>query len=97
MKRALEGLRGATKVEIDLARDLFRVTLSPKDSATDDEILEAVRALNYDPSRTDPARFRVEAAPIHPVGEAPDLVRKAIERARAEGKRFVIVDCTGER
>jgi hypothetical protein len=32
VKKALEGLKGVTKVEMDVVHDLFRVTIAEKDN-----------------------------------------------------------------
>ncbi len=91
MKKALEGLAGVENVEIDLERDLFRVIgASPRES-----IFAAIRELGYTPSLADPAAFRATPETTHPTGDAPDLVRKACERARTE-RKLVLVDCMGD-
>jgi len=76
---------------MDLDRDLFRVT----GAAARESVLAAVRDLGYLPSVTDPAAFRETPESTHPTGDAPELVRKACERARAE-KKLVLVDCMGD-
>ncbi|MBI2899810.1 MAG: hypothetical protein HYY17_06470 [Planctomycetes bacterium] len=91
MKKALEGLRGVAKVEMDLDRDLFRVT----GDVTRESVFAVIRALGYMPRAADPADFREMSGPTHPMGDAPELVRKACERARAE-KKLVLVDCMGD-
>lgn len=95
MKKALEGLSGVAKVEMDLERDLFRVTTAEKDPVTSDAVLAAIRNLGYAPSLSDPAAFRATPESTHPTGGAPDLVRKACERAQTE-KKLVLVDCMGD-
>ena len=91
MKKALEGLAGVEKVEMDLGRDLFRILgEAPRES-----VFAAIRGLGYAPSLAHPAAFRATPEPTHPSGEPPDLVRKACERARDENK-LVLVDCMGD-
>jgi len=76
---------------MDLDRDLFRVT----GAATRESVFAAIRDLSYVPGVADPAAFRETREPTHPTGEAPELVRKACERARAE-KKLVLIDCMGD-
>jgi|GEM_PF-5649994 len=78
---------------MDLERDLFRVTL--KDATGRGSVFAAVRDLGYTPRMADPTAFRRTAEIVHPTGDAPDLVRKACERARAE-KKLVLVECMGD-
>lgn len=79
---------------MDLDRDLFRIAPDGRGPSTD-EVLAAVRDLGYEPSVADPGTFRPASERTHPTGDAPDLVRRACERARAEGK-LVLVDCMGD-
>lgn len=81
---------------MDLERDLFRVTMAKRDAPVEAALIEAVRELNYTPSVVDAASFREEQEPVHAMGKPPDLVREALDRAKAEGKRFVLVDCMGD-
>lgn len=77
---------------MDLERDLFRL----RGTAAREAVFAAIRNLGYVPSLADPAGFRETPEPKHPTGDAPELVRKACERARAE-KRLVLIDCMGDR
>jgi hypothetical protein len=89
VKKALEGLAGVEKVEMDLERDLFLVR-----GASREAIFEAIRKVGYEPEDADRASFRA-GEPVHPVGEIPRRIREACARARAEGK-LVLVDCSAE-
>ncbi len=95
MKKALEGLSGIAKVEMDLDRDLFRVTTAEVNGAAPDAILTAIRSLGYEPRLVESAAFRATPEPTHPTGGAPELVQKACERARTE-RKLVLVDCMGD-
>jgi len=77
---------------MDLERDLFRVTLAEQDAAAEAALLEAVRKLNYTPGVVDAKSFQEAREPVHAMGEPPQLVRRALERAKLQ-KRFVLVDC----
>ena len=81
---------------MDLERDLFRVTLVERDAPAEAALIEVVRKLNYTPSVVDAASFREGREPVHAMGKAPDLVRRALERANGEKKKFVLVDCMGD-
>jgi len=81
---------------MDLERDLFRVTLAGKAGASQEELFETIRALNYTPSLAGGEGFHASEETTHPMGEMPELVRKAIDRAKAESKRFILVDCMGD-
>jgi len=94
--RALEGLSGVTKVEMDLERDLFRVTLAVRNAPTEAALLEVIRKLNYTPNIVPPTEFGEGRKPVHAMGEPPELVRRALDRAKTEKKRFVLVDCMGD-
>lgn len=91
MRKALEGLAGVEKVEMDLESDLFRVT----GAATRESIFAAIRGLGYAPSSADAAAFRGTPEWTHPTGGTPDVVRQACDRARAE-KKLVLIDCMGD-
>jgi hypothetical protein len=80
------------EVEMDVERGLFRIS---GDSASETTVLETIRKLGYEPSIAASSEFHATGA-FHPVGEMPELVRAALGRARAESKRFVIVDCAGD-
>ena len=95
MKKALEGLKGVTKVEMDVEHDLFRVTLAEKDAPTRDALFAVVKGLGYDPSSAPAEGFRVAATPLSSTGEAPEAVRKALGRAKTE-KKLVLVDLMGD-
>ncbi|MBI2932792.1 MAG: hypothetical protein HYY16_14185 [Planctomycetes bacterium] len=81
---------------MDLERDLFRVTLAQRDAPPEAALIDVVRKLNYTPSVVDAASFREGRDPVHAMGKAPDLVRSALERAKGEKRRFVLVDCMGD-
>lgn len=81
---------------MDLERDLFRITLSEGDPSAETALLDAVRELNYTPSIEPITAFGSGSEPVHAVGKPPDLIRRALERAKAEKKRFVLVDCMGD-
>jgi len=89
VKKALEGLPGVERVEWDLARDLVRVT-----GASAEAVIAKVRDLKYDATVADGRDFSPGGA--HPTGLLPPAVRKAIDRAKAEGKRALFVDCATE-
>lgn len=96
MKKALEGLKGVTKVEMDVEHDLFRLTLAEKEAPTQEALYTVIKDLGYTPSAETPKSFRTTAKHLHPTGEAPEVVRKALDRAKSEGKKFVLVDCMGD-
>ncbi len=97
MKSALEGLKGVTKVGMDLKQDLFRVTLAETDPPTKEDLFKAIRELSYTPSLADASTFGSAAEPVHPAAaEVPHLIQKALDRAKAESKKFVLVDCMGD-
>ncbi len=81
---------------MDLERDLFRITLAERDAPAEAALLEVVRKLNYRPSIVPAVEFREAREPVHAMGEPPELVRRALERAKAEKKRFVLVECMGD-
>jgi copper chaperone CopZ len=95
VKKALEGLKGVSKVEVDLAHDLFRVTLAEKDGPTQEALFAVVKDLAFTPSAAPAESFRVAATPLSSTGEAPEAVRKALGRAKAE-KKLVLVDLMGD-
>ena len=97
MKKALEGLKGVTKVEIDLKQDLFQVTLAETGPPTKEDLFKAIRELGYTPSLADVSAFGTAAEPVHPAAtEMPPLIQKALDQAKAESKKFVLVDCMGD-
>jgi hypothetical protein len=77
---------------MDLERDLFRIHGSVSREAVD----RAVRQLKYRPSPGDASSFRASSDGV-PEGEPPAFVRDALARASREGRRFVLVDCLGDR
>ena len=95
MKKALEGLKGVTKVEMDVEHDLFRVTIVEKDSPTQEAVFAVIKDLNYTPVAAPAESFRIAAPPLQSTGEAPEAVRKALGRAKAE-KKLVLVDLMGD-
>ncbi len=74
---------------MDLERDLFSVTTDGK-QPTDDEMVDAVEALNFGATVLTPEQVpsRATAAPTGPV---PDLIQTALDRARDEEK-LVLLD-----
>ncbi|MBI4564758.1 MAG: hypothetical protein HY716_08730 [Planctomycetes bacterium] len=90
------GLPGVTKVEMDLERDLFRVSRGGENAASEDRIFAAIRELSYTPSRADPSTFQARPEFHRPVGQPPEIMWSAVEKARRESKRFIIVECTGD-
>jgi len=95
VKKALEGLTGVAKVEMDVERDLFRVTLADREPPSQEVLFKAVQELSYTPSLASPESFRGGAEALHPRGDPPEIVRKALDRAKAE-KKLVLVDCMGD-
>ncbi len=95
MKKALEGLKGVTKVEMDVEHDLFRVSIAKKDSPTQEAVFAVIKDLNYIPSVAPAESFRIAATPPQSAGEAPEAVRKALGRAKAK-KKLVLVDLMGD-
>jgi hypothetical protein len=77
---------------MDLERDLFRV----HGAVSMEAVFDAVRRLNYRPSAGDAASF-VPSVGAVPDGEPPVLIRDALARASSAKKRFVLVDCIGDR
>jgi hypothetical protein len=96
VKKALEGLKGVTQVEMDLSHDLFRVSLAEGAALPQEVLLGAIRELGYAPSPGDASAFRSTPEPVHSARDVADLVRKALDRAKTEGKKFVLVDCMGD-
>lgn len=95
MKKALEGLEGVTKVELDLEHDLFRVSLSEKNPPTQDAVFAVIKDLNYTPSAASAASFSIAPTAPASTGEAPAAVREALAKAKAE-KKIVLVDLMGD-
>lgn len=95
MKKALVGLKGVMKVEMDVEHDLFRVTIAEKDAPTRDALFAVIKGLGYDPAAAPADGFRVAATPLTSTGEAPEAMRKALARAKAE-KKLVLVDLMGD-
>lgn len=95
MKKALEGLKGVTKVEMDVEHDLFRVTLAEKDPPIRDALHSVIKELGYTPSAAATESFRVAPKLLESTGEAPETVRQALVRAKAE-KKLVLVDLMGD-
>lgn len=83
-------------MEMDLAHDLFRVTLAEGPVPSQDALFGAIRELGYTPSVADTSTFRSTPEPVHPAVGLPGLVRRALDRAKSEGKKFVLVDCMGD-
>jgi hypothetical protein len=81
---------------MDLERDLFRVTLAERDAPTQEALFNAIRDLTYTPSVASAGTFKPADEPTDPMGAMPELVRDAIARAKAESKRFILVDCMGD-
>jgi hypothetical protein len=81
---------------MDPERDLFRVTLAERDAPADAALLDVIRKLNYTPRVVSAEEFRAGREPVRAMGEPPELVRRALERAKVEKKRFVLVDCMGD-
>jgi hypothetical protein len=81
---------------MDVEHDLFRITVAEKDAPTVDALFAVIRDLNYTPSMAAADGFRPGARQSHPAGDAPDVVKQALAKAKLEGKRFVLVDCMGD-
>lgn len=96
MKKALEGLKGVAKVEMDLAHDLFRVTLSEGGGPSEEALFKAVQELNYTPSLAPQELFQAAPPPVHLTGNRPEIVERALAKAKTESKKFVLVDCMGD-
>lgn len=95
MKKALEGLKGVTKVEMDVEHDLFRVSISEQNSTTQQAVFAVIKDLGYDPSAAPVESFRATQTTPRPIGEAPEIVRQALDKAKVE-KKFVLVYCMGD-
>ena len=95
MKKALEGLKGVTKVEMDVEHDLFRVTLVAKDAPTQEGVFAIIKDLNYTPTASSTESFQVPVAPLLSKNEAPEAVRLALGRAKV-AKKLVLVDLMGD-
>jgi copper chaperone CopZ len=93
--KALEGLPGVAKVEMDVGHDLFRITYAAGSTADTQAALNAVKDLGYTPSIVKADQFHASAAKKHPAGGIPPFIQKALDRAKAEGK-LILVDCTAE-
>ncbi len=96
MKSALEGLKGVTKVEMDLAQDLFRVSRIDTDGPDKEVLFKAIRDLSYTPSLADGATFTATPKAGSVKAGMPPLIQKALDEAQAQSKRFVIVKGTGD-
>ena len=96
MKSALEGLKGVTKVEMDVKHDLFRVSLTGTDVPTKDDLFKAIRDLTYTPSLADGSTFVVASKATASGGGIPPLIQKALDQAKAESKQFLLVEGTGD-
>ena len=82
---------------MDLKQDLFRVTLVETDPPTKADLFKTIRELSYTPSLADVSSFGTALEPVHPEArEIPPLIQKALDRAKAESKKFVLVDCMGD-
>ncbi len=81
---------------MDLAHELFRVTMAHGPAPSQELLFGAIHELGYTPSLADASAFRSIAAPTHPAAAVPVLIRKALDRAKKEGKKFVLVDCMGD-
>lgn len=80
---------------MDLERDLFRVTFRPDARPNPDPLLQAISDLGYKPTIERNASFQPTDPKVHPAAGVPELLRKPLEKARAEGK-LVLVDCMAE-
>ncbi len=96
MKKALEGLKGVAQVDWDLSRDLFQVTQVEGSAPSLEALFGAVRELGYTPNLVDASTFRPTADAVNAAARMPELVRKALDRAKTDGKRFLLVDCMGD-
>lgn len=95
MVKALEGLPGVAKVEMDVEHDLFRLTYAAGSKAEPQAAFQAIKDLGYTPSIAEAERFQATPTKTHPTGGIPAFIQRALDRARAEGK-LVVVDCTAE-
>jgi hypothetical protein len=77
---------------MDLEHDLFRI----HGAVSTEAVFDAIRRLNYRPSAGDASSFEPSAGAV-PDGEPPALIRDALARASSAKKRFVLVDCIGDR
>lgn len=93
--KALEGLPGVAKVEMDVEHDLFRLTYAAGHKADSQAAFRAIEELGYKPSTGRADRFQTAASPSRPPGGIPPFLQKALDRAKAEGK-LVLVDCTAD-
>ena len=96
MKSALEGLNGVTKVEMDLRQDLFRVTLADTNAPTKDDLFKAMLDLTYTPTLENGSTFAAAPEVSPPAEGIPPLIQKALNQAKTESKRFVLVEGTGD-
>jgi copper chaperone CopZ len=93
--KALEGLPGVAKVDMDVDHDLFRITYPAGVKADSQAAFQAIRDLGYTPSLAKADQFQDTPAKSHPSGGIPAFIQRALDRAKAEGK-LVLVDCTAE-
>ena len=96
MKSALEGLKGVTKVEMDLKQDLFRVTATGSETPTKEGLFKAIQELGYTPSLVAGAKFAAVTKADPTRGGMPALIQNALDQARKESKQFVLVKGTGD-
>ena len=96
MKSALEGLKGVTKVEMDLKQDLFRVTLAESNAPTKDDLFKTIQNLTYTPTLESGATFAAAPKGILQEGSIPPLIQKALDQAKAKSKQFILVKGTGD-
>ena len=81
---------------MDLGQDLFRVTTAGSDTPTKEGLFKAIQELGYTPSLVARAKFAAVMKADPTKGGTPALIQNALDQARAESKRFVLVKGTGD-
>lgn len=84
------------KVERDLDRDLFRIQVDGTWEAHEAKILATVKETGFKPTRVEGQDFGKPLAKKGDGERPPKLIVEAIERAKKEGKKYLLVDATGK-
>ena len=81
---------------MDLQQDLFRITLADENAPTKGDLFKTIRDLTYTPTLEIGTTFSVAPKGILLKGNIPPVIQKALEQARTESKRFVLLKGTGD-
>jgi hypothetical protein len=90
VKEALEGLPGVEKVEMDLERDLFRISYGPGQKPNQEAVLDAVTGLSYKPSIVRGTDFAAPPEPANPQNNIPPTVQRRLDQAKREEKLLMV-------